>query len=88
MNETRQYNGDETPKLGDVIQLCGGPFGSSVVTKIDDEWAVCERVHASTGASGQIQIGVERIEISVDKLHGMPVFVTGPSGRIDNRVRS
>jgi hypothetical protein len=84
---TRQYRTDETPALGDVVQICGGPYGSSVVTQIKGEWAVCERVHASVGASGQIQIGVERVEVTTNKLREMPVFVTGPSGEIDNRVR-
>ena len=85
--QTRQYAGDEIPKLGDVVQICGGPFGSSVVTKIGDEWAVCERLHASVGATGQIQIGVERVEVTVESLREMPVFVTGQAGQIDNRVR-
>ncbi len=87
MKETRKYSSDETPALGDVVQLCGGPFGSSVVTRIKGEWAMCERVHASVGATGQIQFGVERVEVTVNRLREMPVFVTGPSGRIDNRVR-
>ena len=87
MNETRRYELDETPALGDVVRLCGGPYGSAVVTKIKDEWAVCERVHASVGATGQIGIGVERVEVLLGTLRDLPVYVTGASGGIDNRVR-
>lgn len=85
--QMRQYAGDEMPRLGDVVQLCGGPFGSAVVTKVFDGEAVVERVHASVGATGQIGIGVERVGLTVDSLRECPVFVTGPSGRVDNRVR-
>ena len=86
---TRSYRSDEEPKVGDVVRICGGPFGSAVVTKIgDDGYAVCERVHASVGATGQIQIGIERVSVLAARLaQESPVYVTGERGEIDNRIR-
>ncbi len=96
MKHTRSYSEDETPQVGDVIQLFEGAFGAGVITRITpnplkygDTWAVVERTHASVSEHGhQVQIGLERVEVPLHRIKSeMPVFVTGPSGRIDNRKR-
>ena len=86
---TRQYRNGEDPKVGDVVELFKGAYGDATITKIlDNGDAVCERVHASTSLLGQIQIGVERVTVTAETCRGLPVYVTGPSGGIDNHHRS
>lgn len=94
MADTRSYRADESPRVGDVVQLCRGPYGSGVVTAISDGRAICERVHARCSvttpacARGHMQVEIERVELPVERLRTLPVYVTGPSGRIDNRVQA
>lgn len=86
---TRQYRSDEEPKVGDVVELFKGAYGDATITKIEKNGdAVCERVHASASLLGQIQIGVERVTVTAATCRGLPVYVTGESGEIDNRHRS
>jgi hypothetical protein len=83
---TRERRDGEDVRLGDVVQLFEGAFGAAVVTKVGRE-VVCERVHAAASLLGQIEIGVERLELSPERARGLPVFVRGPSGEADNRHR-
>lgn len=86
--QTRQYRDDETPRMGDVVELFKGAYGDATITKIEDGGdAVCERVHASASLLGQIQIGIERVTVTASTCRGLPVYVTGESGEIDNRHR-
>lgn len=86
--QTRQYRQDENPEIGDVVEFFKGAYGDATITKIQDNGdVVCERVHASTSLLGQIQIGVERITVTAKTCRGLPVYVTGASGKIDNRRR-
>lgn len=87
MKQTRQYEDDETVKLGDVVRMFEGAYGTAVVTSIGNGVVVCERVHAGVGLGGQIQIGIERVTLSKERMRELSVFVTGPSGGIDNRHR-
>jgi len=92
MAMTRRYGDGEAPRVGDVVRLFEGAYGSGVVTALPEDpseadVAIVERVHASVG-HGQIQIGVERVAVSYARLRNLPVFVTGSRGEIDNRDRS
>ena len=85
----RQYEDGEEPRVGDVVELFKGAYGDATITRIEDNGdAVCERVHASASLLGQIQIGVERVTVTAETCRGLPVYVTGASGEIDNRHRS
>jgi len=83
----RKYRAQESPEIGDVFQLCDGPYGSAIITEMHEDHVICERIHASTGLLGQIQIGVERVKVSDESMREKMIFTTGPSGRIDNRLR-
>ena len=80
----RQYEDNETPTIGDVVQLFEGAYGTAIVTEVHTNDVVCGRVHAFVGPSG-IQIGVERITISKYRAHRLAVFVIDESDKIDNR---
>jgi hypothetical protein len=85
---TRQYRTDEEPRIGDVVELFKGAYGDATITEVKGGYVVCERVHAGASLLGQIQIGVERVTVTAETCRGLPVYVTGPSGGIDNRHRS
>lgn len=93
---TREYNADEIPRVGDVVQVFNGAFGAGIISEISDGYtgsiAVIERIHAHVSGHdrhGQIQIGVERLtHFPLEKVKLMPVYITGHSGSIDNRLRA
>jgi hypothetical protein len=84
MDETRAYREDEVPSLGDVVRLCGGPYGSGIIAKIEGDWAEVERAHAKMSGRA-VYLRVERVPVATARLRELPVYVTGPSGHVDNR---
>lgn len=89
----RHYRSEESPEIGDIIELFEGAFGAAVITRIDPEFnqITLDRVHASAerfGYQGQLQIGVERVVVSRERLReSLKVFVTGASQAKDNRYK-
>ena len=91
---TRKYKEDETPQVGDLVTLGGGPFSTCVIVRCREELYDLERVHASTltinegDLNGDIVIQIERYSIEVaGAKEKMSVFVTGLSENICNRNR-
>jgi hypothetical protein len=82
---TRNYESDENPEVGDVVQLFDDAFGTAIVTVISKETATLERTHMSVH-DWQVQIGIERLDVSLERLRTLPVYISGKSGRIDNRA--
>lgn len=87
MKHYRHYAPGEIPRVGDVILWINNcPYGSAIITRIDDGNVTLERVHVSV-SFGQAQIGVERTNMPLSSVMKRLVFVRGPSGHIDNRKR-
>jgi hypothetical protein len=83
----REYAQDENPTVGDVVEIFEGAYGAAIVTSKDSSGSlVLERTHCSVGFA-QVEIGVERLTVSMERVRQMPVYVTGRSGNIDNRAR-
>lgn len=100
MKETKKRLLVEEVRVGDVVQVFPGAFGAGIVTEVylsrenkGEVWCLIERAHLSTGVAvgdeirrhGQIKIGIERIDLPLSRVCELPVFVTGKSGKIDNR---
>lgn len=92
IRQTRSYGVGEFPKMGDVVQVYEGSFGDAVV---DAEWVrpddpksgirfVLLRPHMML-AGGTFVPVVERVPVELSRIREMPVYVTGASGRIENR---
>ena len=81
----RKYTPTELPRVGDVVQLFNDAFGTGVITGIEGDYCLVERVYASVngyGHTGRLAIGIERVErVPKDSLS---VYVTGLSGKIHN----
>ncbi len=88
---TRKYGTDETPKLGDVIQVFEGSFSSCIIVRVNEVKGEeptfdLERPHAKLDL-GTLSIGIERIgHVSLSRIRNhCEVFVQGSSGKIENR---
>lgn len=88
---TRAYGKDEEPKVGDVVQMFVGAFSTAVVTEVRELDVVVERVHCSVSTvsrdrkEGQLQMGVERVTVSKDRLRSTMMACTRGDSEIDNR---
>lgn len=87
----RDYKSSEHPKVGDIVALwVGDAFGAGVITCIDGVTVRIERPHASV-FYGQVNIGLEVVETSLERLRSDYRVYASPfdrSDRIDNRNRT
>lgn len=90
---SREYNPEEKPRLGDIIQVFDGAFGLGIITSITESEIIVERVHMSCSTSGredigQVQLGIERISywLKGNSTNARP-HLEKAGGRIENRRR-
>lgn len=95
---TRERRPGETPRIGDVVQIFDGAFGTAILTahRYDGYvtyWTV-ERPHVSCSSTGETRpaaqfcMMAERFELSTERVCALPVYVTGASGNVDNRLHT
>lgn len=87
MEKTRHYEDDETPEIGDVVELFDGPFSTGFVVELPRDpngEAIVTRIHASM-SNGDFQIEIEQRRLTLADLRKLPVFLNGQF-RIDNRA--
>lgn len=98
MGHTKPYDSDGIVAVGDLVDFGGGAYSTGIVTKKwttgdplakrPEEWVLIERVHCSCNQNGQLQIGIEHVDLPVKRVLELRAYVTGASGSIDNRKRS
>ena len=69
----RPYRIDEQPQIGDVIRLFEEDFGDGIITKIDNDQVLIERIYG-TVKFGAIQIGVTRLYHSLEIVKQLKVY--------------
>lgn len=90
MDQTRKYNSGETPRIGDVIRLFNGSFGDGVIVSVkvgrfnEPEEYLLYRPHVSFKQGVPVP-ETEIVWIREASLREYPVYVTGASGKIENR---
>lgn len=88
MNNTKIRQANEHPRIGDVVKLFDGAFGTAVVVdqfRVNNgPWYKLYRAHV-TFKNGIPVPCAEITEVSLSVLMAMPVHVTTASGRIENR---
>lgn len=92
MVETRKYLDASEVAVGDVVQAFNGAFGSCIVTRIEavdnypEPLVHLARPMARVDAQGSVWTHHESFSAYMGQLlSGYEVFVTGASGRKDNR---
>lgn len=75
------------PEIGDVVQLFTGPFGTGIITAIDENKQTLTAHYARLcidGPEQTLHVIKQSITISLDKLK-LEFWTTGASGAPDNR---
>lgn len=86
MNQTRSYRDDEFPRTGDVVRLYDGSFGDAVVDCCAQPgFLVLRRPHLMLEGA-RFALVEETVTVPQERVRQMPVYVTGPSGHIENRA--
>lgn len=98
MEHTKPYDSDGIVAVGDLVEVVpGAAYSTGIVTKKwtagdplakrPEEWVLIERVHCSCSQNGQLQIGIEHVDLPVKRVLELRAYVTGASGSVDNRKR-
>ncbi len=78
---TRSYEPTELPRVGDVVRLFNDAFGTGIITEVEGDYCLVERVHCFVTSYGrnkaQLSIGIERVE-RVSK-EFLAVYMSGSS---------
>lgn len=85
---TKSYHQTGTkPQIGDMVQLFDGPFGTGLISAIDENKNTLTANYIRMclhGPNKEIRHSIESITISLDRLK-LEFYTTGPSGKTDNR---
>lgn len=89
MDQTRIRKKGESPLIGDVVQVFDGSFGTAVVVDIPPQRGL-HAIYKLYRPHVMFKNGIpvpefEITEIGHSALMELPVYVTGASGKIENR---
>ena len=86
IKQTRAYRDDEIPRIGDVVRVYDGSFGDAVVDGSPSLGLLTLRRPHIMLDGMRWRLLDEIVTVPQERVRAMPVYVTGPTGHIENRA--